>query len=64
VQPGPLIPQPPQQPCPLYTAREVVQWVVMQDALGPLAQDPVSVPERCVGWIAMVLQMRQKRALN
>jgi hypothetical protein len=60
----PAAPPPPRQPRALYTAREIVIWVVRQDTLGEHANDPVTVPERIIPWIAMVFQMRQKRALN
>jgi hypothetical protein len=59
-----LIPQQPQQPRPLTTARDVIVWVILQDAMGGAYRDPVTVPEGVVPWIAQVMQMRRYRELN
>jgi hypothetical protein len=48
MQPGPLIPQQPQKPRPLTTARDVIVWVILQDAMGGAYRVPVTVPEGVV----------------
>ena len=44
---------------PLTTAREVLTWVILQDARGGAYHDPASVPEGLVGWIAATFQRRR-----